>query len=73
MITHQKTWLPTSRLIPLAMAWGITYERKVETIMNWALFATWTRNEQVCKLLVKRYSLSSIQGFNFEEEERNFG
>jgi len=55
------------------MAWGITYERKVETIMNWALFATWTRNEQVRKLLVKRYSLSSIQGFNFEEEERNFG
>jgi hypothetical protein len=55
------------------MAWGITYERKVETVMNWALFATWTKNEQVCKLLVKIYSLSSIQGFNFEEEEKKIG
>jgi hypothetical protein len=45
MIIHQKTWLPTSRLIPLAMAWGIIYERKVGIVMNWALFATWMRKE----------------------------
>jgi hypothetical protein len=29
----------------LAMAQGITYERKVGIVMNWALFATWTRKE----------------------------
>jgi hypothetical protein len=45
MIIHQKAWLPTSWLIPLAMARGITCERKVETVMNWALFATWTKKE----------------------------
>jgi hypothetical protein len=73
MIIHQKTWLPTFRLIPLAMVWGIVYERKVGTVMNWALFATWTRKEQVCRLLMKRNSLGSIQGFKFEEEEGNFG
>jgi hypothetical protein len=45
MIIHQKAWLPTFWLIPLTMAWGIAYERKVETIMNWALFVTWTKKE----------------------------
>jgi hypothetical protein len=54
MIIHQKAWLPTFQLIPLAMAWKIAYEKKVGIVMNWALFVTWTKKEQVCKLLVKR-------------------
>ncbi len=55
------------------MVQGIVYERKVGIVMNWAVFATWTRKEQVCRLLVKRDSLGLIQDFNFEEEEGNFG
>jgi hypothetical protein len=47
-------------LIPLAMDHGITYERKVGIIMNWALFATWTRKKYVFRLLMKRNSLGSI-------------
>jgi hypothetical protein len=42
------------------MAPRITYERKVNTIMNYVLFATWMKKEQVCRLLVKRDSLGSI-------------
>jgi hypothetical protein len=34
MIIRQKAWLPLFQLIPLAMARGIAYERKIKTIMN---------------------------------------
>jgi len=40
MIIHTKTWLPTSRLIPITMAKGLTFEKVHKQVMNWALFAT---------------------------------
>jgi hypothetical protein len=34
MIIHKKTWLPTSQLIPIAMARGITFEKVHKQVKN---------------------------------------
>jgi hypothetical protein len=36
MVFHKKTWLPSSHLIPNAMAKGIICEKKGSHVMNWA-------------------------------------
>ncbi len=46
MIIHQKPYLLTSRLIPLGMVRGLTFEKVHGKNMNWALYAKWTNNEQ---------------------------
>jgi hypothetical protein len=45
MVLHQKTWLPSSHLIPIAMARSIVYKKKMSHVMNWALFVTWIEKE----------------------------
>jgi len=71
MIIHKKTWLPTSRLISIAMAKVLTFEKVHKQVMNWALFTTWTKKEQVRRLLVKKTLPGDDQGYNFDEEEGN--
>jgi hypothetical protein len=45
MIVHQKPYLLTSRLIPLSILRGLTFEKVHRKNMNWAFYAKWTNNE----------------------------
>jgi hypothetical protein len=66
MVFHQKTWQPSSCLIPITMAKGIIC-KKGNHVMNWALFTTWMR-----RLLMKIIFLGLEQkGHNLDEEEGN--
>jgi hypothetical protein len=46
MVVHQKPYLPTSRLISLSMAQGLTFEKIHGKPMNWALYTKWTNKKQ---------------------------
>ncbi len=53
------------------MAKVLTFEKVHKQVMNWALFTTWTKKEQVRRLLVKKTLPGDDQGYNFDEEEGN--
>jgi hypothetical protein len=46
MVVHQKPYLPTSRLISLSMAQGLTFGKIHGKPMNWALYVEWTNQKQ---------------------------